>query len=363
MSEQLFISLMPYLKNKSGHDSIYHECVKRAIEAHDIDYVGYISSECALPNLPPDWKKHFSNAEPGLSLFQRMNRRYCDFSAIFRSSADKKRIFFIENFSKLDLLALSLAVVFHSKAADKFWFLFRYPIPPKKFHPYRICSRILHRKLGSRLVCLTDSEKIRETFQNLPFKPHIWPIPHTRCVPLQKEKKMERILCWWPGPPRETKGWEDIRQLTHIEDSDAKHFILMAARSSGLMPNNNLRVELIEDQLSEDQYTQKLAECQAVFLPYDPNQYYASTSGIFVEAVSAHKIPLVKEGSWLADELKRFGLHELIVDWNRSDFFAHVYELVNDPIVRKKLAAMQSSYAEFHNIRNFQQIIGTMLLK
>jgi len=349
MSDRLFISLMPYLKHKSGHDCIYHHHVKEAIDAQGIDYVGYISSDCTLSDLPTCWNKWFSDAGPGPSIFKRLKRRYCDFAGIFKKSTDKQRIFFIETFSKLDLAALLLSVLWHSRRSDTFWLLFRYP----NVHSYRMLSRLLHKKLGSRLICLTDSEKIGETFKGLPFQPFVWPIPHTRSV---QALQRQGIICWWPGPPRETKGWDDIRRLTQLKDPFAKYFTLVVAQSSGLT-----NAELIPDQLSEDEYTQKLSECHVVLLPYDPKQYSASTSGIFVEAVVANKIPLVKEGTWMAYELKRFDLHELIVDWNRSDFFSSIQGLLENGEIKRKLGLMQRSYANFHNPEQFQKSVAAVI--
>ncbi len=84
-----------------------------------------------------------------------------------------------------------------------------------------------------------------------------------------------------------------------------------------------------------------------ILLPYDPIVYQSSTSGIFVEVIIAGKLPLVKEGSWLSHELKKFNLPELIVDWQRPDFFTHAKTLLHSDEIQEKLEQMRKVYLSF----------------
>jgi hypothetical protein len=353
---------MPYLKDQRGHDFIYHQCLKEVIDSYEMDYLGFISSASTLTDTPAAWKKWFAPAGPSSGYFRRLVRCFRDFAGAFdRASSPHARIFFIDAFSRLDFMALFLAIILYAQPTDYFWLLFRYPLPAAKCNLSRIFCKMLQKKLHHRFIVLTDSERIVATFEGLRVTPSVWPIPHTRHSSLHGQVP-EKIICWWPGPPREEKGWEEIRRLTHVPHPCASRFTLVAAQSSQLAAGSNkLSVELIQDHLSDEEFTQKMAECQIVFLPYDKEQYYARTSGIFVEAVVASKIPLVKEGSWLADELKRFDLHELILDWSRSDFFAQVVALLENENMQKKLAAMQSRYAEFHCMEEFRRKVYALL--
>jgi hypothetical protein len=122
-----------------------------------------------------------------------------------------------------------------------------------------------------------------------------------------------------------------------------------------------MTIMLIQDHLSDEEYMGKMAACHVVFLPYDSKAYAARTSGIFVEAIVAHKTPFVKKGTWLADELTRFDLPELILDWDLPNFFSQIFAILADEVMQKKLALMQRAYAQFHSMEQFQTQIGTLL--
>ena len=52
-----------------------------------------------------------------------------------------------------------------------------------------------------------------------------------------------------------------------------------------------------------------------VLLPYDKKIYAECNLGIFVEAIVAGKITLVSADTWMAYELNKFKLTELVIDW------------------------------------------------
>ena len=109
----------------------------------------------------------------------------------------------------------------------------------------------------------------------------------------------------------------------------------------------------IENSLSREEYLTWLLGSDIILLPYDPIIYRMATSGIFVEAVCAGKIPLVKKGSWLAHELIKFDLTELIVDWENPLFFSHLTFLIKSVKIREKLEIMQLTYQQFHSVESF----------
>ena len=68
--------------------------------------------------------------------------------------------------------------------------------------------------------------------------------------------------------------------------------------------------------LTRTEYLMQLAISDLVLLPYDALAYKERTSGIFIETIVAGKMPAVTRGTWMAGELARYDLSELIVDWN-----------------------------------------------
>jgi hypothetical protein len=63
------------------------------------------------------------------------------------------------------------------------------------------------------------------------------------------------------------------------------------------------RVELIKRPLSSYDYRRLLQDSDIVVIPYDRDNYYARSSGIFAEALVAGKPVLVPAGTWMASEL------------------------------------------------------------
>jgi len=110
--------------------------------------------------------------------------------------------------------------------------------------------------------------------------------------------------------------------------------------------------------LKREEYVAQLAKSDIILLPYDPVAYYARTSGLFVEAICAGKVVFTREGSWLAHELHRYDLHELITDFASLE---HMISIAQDAEVLKKLARMQQAYQKFHSVENFAQTISAIL--
>ena len=92
-----------------------------------------------------------------------------------------------------------------------------------------------------------------------------------------------------------------------------------------------------------------------VLLPYfggEGEAYKLSSSGIFVDAVTAGLLPLVTKDTWMEYELNRFNLNELVVDWskytNPFDLCALINRLICAKNTMRKLDDMRHSYATFH---------------
>ncbi len=207
--------------------------------------------------------------------------------------------------------------------------------------------RLLQWRFKNRFIPLTDSEMIASEFQK---KLRVLPIPHT----IQGGQAEEQIICWWPGRPRQEKGLADIQRLAKIQDRRA---IAMAlSQEAGIACQYQL-----PSTLTVEEYHHWLERSRVILLPYAPDVYRSGTSGIFVEAIVAGKMPLVKEGSWLANELKRFDLSELIVNWEDPLFFSHLHRKLESEIIKVKLQKMQETYAAYHSLDYYTQKLKELL--
>lgn len=96
-----------------------------------------------------------------------------------------------------------------------------------------------------------------------------------------------------------------------------------------------------------------------VLLPHRPETYGKRTSGIFVEAVAAGAIPLVSKGTWMAYELKKFGVQASLFDWEKEDLFAKLRAPFPD---REALLEMAQSYRSFHSEKGFAEALQKISL-
>lgn len=328
MNKIRFYSLVPHLNGLEGHQYIYHKCVEKALQHFDVDFQALIPKKTTIN----EWTK----------FFKAQKWRFFDFCKLFRTKQKEPRIFFLESFNTTDLFFLLLASLLFAKKTDRVWLLLRYG-PQQMRKSYRFLLKIF-----KKAKFFTDSELIASSFGAFLKRPvSLLPIPHTDEI---KEKPpFGKLTCLWPGEPRLSKGLHEIQKLAQNLDPD---FRLLTAKHPLL---ENTTIEFIERGLNRADYLQTIQSCDILLLPYDPNVYKESTSGILVEAIICGKMPLVKKGSWLAFELAKHNLQELIVDFENPAFFSHLKILHSDPNIRHKLKLMQKSYKEFHSLNGFSQ--------
>lgn len=345
----MIIALMPHLKSEEGHDFIYHTTFEAAVREVGLDYQGYARKGTSI-SLPSHWKQHFGS--------NKALQRFCDFCQTFRMG--KECLFFLESFSPKELSLFTLAAILLASKKEGLWLLLRYDLGKVSFfkkHLFLLSLRALHFKMKERLTLLTDSERIQEFFEKrLSQKVHVLPIPHTHqetVSPIASDK----IRLWWPGSPRPEKGLKEIQRILTLSDHAKEGFDIWLAQ--GIAPTG----KALPRAMPRKDYLECLTNCDVILLPYDPRTYYARTSGILVEAIVAGKMVLVKEGSYLAFELERHDLRELIVDWENPHFFTHLLSLFGNAQIRTKLARMQRSYTAFHSKESMIQILKKLLAR
>jgi hypothetical protein len=103
-------------------------------------------------------------------------------------------------------------------------------------------------------------------------------------------------------------------------------------------------------RLTEEEYDRWLVTSDVILLPYEAARYRYSTSGIFAECVAAGGIPLVTPGTWMATELEKHSLSELVIGWNDPRrVLETITTLARDLRVRQKLDRMRERFADFHS--------------
>ena len=324
-----FCILLPQIILSYGHVLPYAQSVEEAALMQGLNFTAYVSHNLTIDLPSKNWNCYFKGF-------------FKDCSLLLCTQKDKT-VFFIETYDTTQLTLLTMSLLLFAKKNTEAWILFRYGLGQyiQKGRIHLFLCFLLRKKLGNRFKALTDSEEIKKTFATkVPL--HVMPIPHTEeFTAIPSEKK----IFWWPGQPRGSKGLKEMLKLSSL--SRPPLIEIVAAKAS------NLPVTLIDDILSREEYRSWMGKSSVILLPYDAVVYRYGTSGILIEAITAGKMPLVKKGSWLAGELARHALNELIVDFEDPAFFENTLALLENKSVQKKLNAMQKAYRSFHSVENF----------
>lgn len=342
-----FYSIAHHLKDELGHQYGYHLALQKALQEQGIPCHVYIDRDAKIPYLPEGWFYFFRTQNRWLGN---------DFRVLLKDTSFGPRNFFLECFSFLELFHLTIACWLYGKNHDHLWLFLRRDLKQFKFQGlfHALLIRLLQQKFGIRLKLLTDSllikneleERLQQPIQQIPL-PHI-----AASLPPRKPLTPGMLFCYWPGEPRKAKGWDAIREILQFSSPDQVSIELIASDEARLFSSIH-KIKAVAPILTHEDYWKELCNCDVVLLPYDPLIYRCSTSGIFVESVAAGKMPIVTDRTWLAHELRRFSLDELIVDWKHPHFWSQLHKIASDDAIRQKLEAMRTDYQGYHNLSCF----------
>lgn len=207
---------------------------------------------------------------------------------------------------------------------------------------------------GHHVHISCDSDSIQEFLSGYTSAEiSVLPIPHTKMVP-NKDTSSSLLTLWWPGKPKKEKGLSEVFKLSqNLSDESVQLLASEECPFSHFFP--------LPHFLTEDEYVACMQKADVVLLPYDPEIYRLGTSGIFIETICAGKIPVVKAGSWLARELIKHNVPELIIDWDDPKAMYTICSLARDPQIRSKLDLMQRYYQKFHSPDTYAHILNGIL--
>jgi hypothetical protein len=146
------------------------------------------------------------------------------------------------------------------------------------------------------------------------------PIPHTHRQIETQGREVRPLRCIYVGDARREKGyhwiprivedlWTDYvatgRLTFHLQSNfnvpqGEPEAVIAREQLEQLMRRKPGAVELIKQPLTSDQYKKFLLAGDINLLLYDQNNYYARSSGILVESLTAGMPVIVPAGSWLA---------------------------------------------------------------
>ncbi len=368
----IFVSIIPNLLGGAGHVYAYHCAVREAIVLLHWSHWAAVAPDSVLQDLPEGWTPALDC--PNLETETNPLRKALNWWGIYRwsqqvaaylrqvSMLDRPVVVFLERFIPSQLIGLWLALWQIPTDRLAVWLLYRRDIHLMRIRPvYKLLNTMIQQRLlPHRLQLLTDSEPKARSLSRYFCQPvAVVPIPHTVItaqVPFAREPS--EILCWWAGEPRPEKGLAVIQQLVALREPVARQFRLILAASAEVLPSSSgMQIQTIADNLSRQDYERWLVTSDVILLPYDRNAYQERTSGIFVEAVIAGKLPIVTSNTWMAQELAQYGLQQLAVDWEQPGILSHIAHQLHSPDTLRRMQKMQQSYLQFHNPESYGSVM------
>ena len=382
-----FISINPCFYTELGHNYYYLKSVEKACRLIGWDFSALVPQKNIIENLPSSWGKNLNCPTIRICYKQiekktykrprrliRAKQRSLYYLSLFRTlhkilKKDKKssKIIFYEAFSVGDIRLFTNLIPILPRKHLKVWLVFRYPssfIKEDLGEYRRLLTVFKKNRVPFKLITDTDLLQ-KDLTQSLGYKVEVFPIPLPK-EPVKKYSKpdYEPIKCWWPGIVRAGKGLEHIQKFSSSKNDSNKLIELIAAKSANLIASpKGPKLNILEDDLSKANYDHHLAHSDFILLPYIDSCYEKTSSNGFAEALVAGKIPVVFPKTWMAFELKKFHLQELILDWESSSLSDQLVRLYQNQSIQIKLKQMQDHYLRFHNIANYSKSMAKLLKK
>ena len=371
MSTLTFVSLIPSLiKVGEGHDFNYNQSVGRAVAINRWTYFAAIPVTIKIDDTPAEWihclpshnllfKRDFSSRLTRI-IFSILSAR----NFLKKKCSSGRSIIFVESFDPTFLLVILITLCLVPKKQKAVWLLFRNDrsCTGVKGFLYKYFTKLIKILVGPKqFKLLSDSRLLVDWFSIfLDETVHLVPIPHTDFLHVQNSSiKPVGITAWMPGRQMDKPYNKQIaNRLSRRVYESSKQFSLILSEKSGISPmKRGLNIQLIPDVLPRKEYAKWMQKSDIVLLPYDPVSYRRRTSGVFVETVCAGKVPVVTARTWMAEELLRFDLGELLVDWYDPNVLSLLEHIALDSDIKSKIQQMQNTYIAFHNENNFAETL------
>lgn len=353
------ITFAPYLISEKGHYYRYNQSLNAVADSLNLRFLSIIPKYSTLKIIPKNWLKRFSTSQ---SKIKKALKRFLIYSKIFRKKKRYPKAFFLESISEREYFLIFLSAILFLRKSDKLLLLLRFDLYLYSFNGFFVkkITSILSR-LKKNIIFLTDSDLLKE--QYIPYcysSINLVPIPHT--ISSQNERSTSSLIrCWWPGEPRINKGLHQISGLIQSESQIKNEFEMLISEGDYKFKKTDLKLTFLPSILDNNDYVDTFYSIDIVLLPYHGMTYKRQTSGIFVEAVCYGAIPVTSPDTWMANELQKFDLTELILKWNEVDIWKILFEIKQSKIVEKKFQAMREEYKKFHSISSYEQILKLLL--
>ncbi len=370
------VALVPNLRDERGHFYAYHLKAAEAAERLGWEYVVASNAEAVASYWPSNWKKVFKTPELKLcpKFIRRLIRNHITRKSITKTMReaivdDSPIILKIEDPNPRLLRVLLCSLLFLSRHPISLWLQWYGPpiLSDKKNKMLHFYVNLIKRMMlpPHKLLVTTQTEALALLWERTLDHPvSVMPFPS---FPIEQvpvlNRQDDRILCWFAGPPYPWKKKEHIQSLLDSPHPAAKQLTIMYSTEARLTIGKGLaNGRPLPAVLDHDRYLCLLASADLMLLPYDPGHGRdVATSGIFIETILAGNTPVVSDGTWMASELRKFGLNELIVDWTSDSLPATLVALKEDATIASRLEPMRQHYRHYYSTDNFTAALSELL--
>lgn len=190
-----------------------------------------------------------------------------------------------------------------------------------------ILSNFKKNFISGQVSFYTDTEPLTEQWNMLgQYKFTTLPIPHDESLNKLKYEIRKPLVISYIGDARDEKGFQYLPKL--VGDIRAAGFsaekIIFRFQSNFNIPQGEAAtriakselalmsadgVDLLSGPFDSDQYSDLINTSDMLLVPYDHNNYYARSSGIFAEALKAGVPVVFPKKSWMGRELLKQYIH------------------------------------------------------
>jgi hypothetical protein len=380
----VFISLVLFDCGGVGHNYEYLKAISEATQKIGWKHYAALPINFNEQDLKSDWsaclagcRKLNNRKENKLIKILRLILISCELAKSIHQYLNKTlsvvnncspTIIFIDSFKPSELLAFVISLFFLRSHKLTVWLLYRHDDYQKKLigNFYKFMNMLIEKKITkNKFILLTDSEKLQGSLSSyFKYQFFVVPIPHTPTVEYSKNIEITNnrddlsIFAWWCGNPNPEKGLEVIQKLVNSSNLFAKNLHLFISKEAYLPEiKNNIQITYLPAYLTRQEYLQQLNEIDILLLPYDSKIYKERTSGVFVEGICAGKVPFVTQDTWMATELIRHDLSELIIDWNEDNIIESILKLARNNNIKNKIVQMHDRYLKIHSVSSYAECI------
>lgn len=354
-------------------------CFGDACRMNGWEHTAAVRAAARVRELPQGWTRSLGvTVEPAGPRPVRLLRKFVSF---VRTTAryinaitdieERPVVLFLEWFDLVHIAAFALALLgvpARKLSNTAAWMNFRFAFSNNAYlRRMKWLLSLIERRLAGGLVIFTENDLVAESHARmLGRKAHVLPMPQmvTPDEPWQlpgyasQPERARQLVCFWPGQAAPEKGLAIISSLTKSTSPAARGVTIVADESARFTAvEGGCAIILLKKGMSRADYIGWLRTMDLALVPYMPEAYANRTSGIFGDAIAVGKPPVVTEGTWMAHELRRFDLGELVVDWDAPDVIETLTRLAHDPRVANKLAVLTAAYADFHSRRGYARVI------